>query len=163
MLALFGFGGYELYARNTLGWILIGCAFIPIVIMIWAKYELKFVPIGRGNNINDLLSNECLDRLGHEPHAAHDHGLRIGFCSLLRQSEGIPDKIGDLPDIMRLISMNENADILFLFQPDDLLLHFIGCHDNSSLHELPEQPALIYYTMQQNESQESPPDSAETT
>ena len=67
MLALLGFGGYVLYLRNPLGFILIGCAFIPLVVMIWAKYELKYVPIGRSNNINDLLSNECLARLGHAP------------------------------------------------------------------------------------------------
>ncbi len=67
MLALLGFGGYVLYLRNSLGCILIGCAFIPLVVMIWAKYELKYVPIGRSNNINDLLSNECLARLGHAP------------------------------------------------------------------------------------------------
>ncbi|MBR6961878.1 ATP-dependent Clp protease ATP-binding subunit [Candidatus Saccharibacteria bacterium] len=67
MLALLGFGGYMLYLRNSLGFILIGCAFIPLVVMIWAKYELKYVPIGRSNNINDLLSNECLARLGHAP------------------------------------------------------------------------------------------------
>ena len=67
ILALFGFGGYELYLRNSLGFILIGCAFLPIAIMVWARYELKFVPIGRGNNINDVLSNECLARLGNAP------------------------------------------------------------------------------------------------
>ena len=67
MLALLGFGGYELYLRNSLGFILIGCAFIPVCVMIWARYELKYVPTGRSNSINDVLSNECLARLGNAP------------------------------------------------------------------------------------------------
>ena len=45
VLALLGLGGYLLYERNSLGFILIGCAFVPAAVMVWAKYELKFVPM----------------------------------------------------------------------------------------------------------------------
>ena len=67
LLALLGFGGALLFLHQSIGWILIGCAAIPLEFLIWAKYELKEVPIGRNNTINDLLSNECLARLGSHP------------------------------------------------------------------------------------------------
>lgn len=64
MLALVGFGLAIIIAyRNSLGWILIGCASLPLEILIWGKYELKHIPIGSGKTINDLLSNECLARI----------------------------------------------------------------------------------------------------
>ena len=53
--------------KNSLGWIVIGLASVPLELLIWAKYELAEVPIGSRNTINDLLSNECLARLGHKP------------------------------------------------------------------------------------------------
>ena len=65
--ALIGFGVAIILTKNSLGWILISLASFPIEIAVWARYELKSVPIGHGNSINDLLSNECLSRLGKNP------------------------------------------------------------------------------------------------
>ncbi len=67
-LALLGFGLALVIAyKNALGWVLVGCAAIPFEILIWGKYELKEIPEGKGENVNDLLSNECLQHLGHKP------------------------------------------------------------------------------------------------
>jgi hypothetical protein len=112
MLAFFGFGGYELYARNTLGWILIGCAFIPIVIMVWAKYELKFVPIGRGNNINDLLSNECLARLGNAPVPVE---ISQWLCKT-RSGAFLACRYGITPDLLGAIAERMPIDMQPIFE-----------------------------------------------
>lgn len=53
--------------KNSLGWILIGLASLPLETLIYSKYELENIPIGSGNSVNDLLSNECLARFGHNP------------------------------------------------------------------------------------------------
>lgn len=67
LLALVGLGGVSLYFGHSFGWILIGFGAVPVELLVWLKYELRNIPIGRNNNINDLLSNECLARLGHNP------------------------------------------------------------------------------------------------
>ena len=68
MLALIGFGVTLLVVTHqSIGWILIGCSAIPFEFLIWGKYELKEIPVGSGKSINDLLSNECLARLGAHP------------------------------------------------------------------------------------------------
>ena len=46
LLTLLGFGGAMLFLHRPLGWVLIGCAFIPLELIIWTKYELKNVPTG---------------------------------------------------------------------------------------------------------------------
>ena len=66
-IALIAFGGALLFFHYSIGWMVIGFAAIPFEFLIWAKYELKEIPIGRNNTINDLLSNECLARLGSHP------------------------------------------------------------------------------------------------
>lgn len=66
-IALLAFGGALLFLHYSIGWMVIGFAAIPFEFLIWAKYELKEIPIGRNNTINDLLSNECLARLGSHP------------------------------------------------------------------------------------------------
>lgn len=67
MLALLGGGAALIYFKNSIGWMLVGFAAWPLVLLIWAKYELKNIPIGSHNTINDLLSNDCLARLGQNP------------------------------------------------------------------------------------------------
>ncbi|MBR3322826.1 ATP-dependent Clp protease ATP-binding subunit [Candidatus Saccharibacteria bacterium] len=66
-ITLIAFGGALLFFHYSIGWMVIGFAAIPFEFLIWAKYELKEIPIGRNNTINDLLSNECLARLGSHP------------------------------------------------------------------------------------------------
>ncbi len=67
LLSCIGFGVAIIITKNSIGWVLIGLASVPLELLIWGRYELKSVPIGSGNSINDLLSNECLVRLGHNP------------------------------------------------------------------------------------------------
>ncbi len=67
LLALIGFGGALLFFHKALGWVLIGFAFVPLELLIWTKYELKMVPTGKSDSIDDLLSNECLVHMGKHP------------------------------------------------------------------------------------------------
>lgn len=60
--------------HSSIGWILVGLAAIPTGILIWGTYELKNVPIGpKNDDINDVLSNECLVRLGQHPTPKMSH------------------------------------------------------------------------------------------
>ena len=68
LIALLTFGVLVIVLlKNSLGWILIGLASLPLETLIYSKYELENIPIGGGNSVNDLLSNECLARLGRNP------------------------------------------------------------------------------------------------
>ena len=68
ILALIGFGvAIIIVFKNPIGWVLVGLAAIPFELFIWSKYELNNIPIGSNNTVNDLLSNECLARLGRNP------------------------------------------------------------------------------------------------
>ncbi len=67
LVALLGFGGALLFVHRPLGWLLIGFAFVPLELMLWTKYELKMVPTGKSNRVDDLLSNECLVHMGKHP------------------------------------------------------------------------------------------------
>ena len=89
VLALLGFGITLLVvSHQSLGWILIGCSAIPFEFLIWANYELKEIPIGSSKSVNDLLSNECLARLGAHPTpqsiASWIHKTRSGSFLALR-------------------------------------------------------------------------------
>ncbi|MBR5418702.1 ATP-dependent Clp protease ATP-binding subunit [Candidatus Saccharibacteria bacterium] len=67
LITLLGFGVALLFIHKSVGWVLIGCAFVPLELMLWTKYELKHVPTGKSNRIDDLLSNECLVHMGKHP------------------------------------------------------------------------------------------------
>ncbi|MBP5634258.1 hypothetical protein J6X09_01005, partial [Candidatus Saccharibacteria bacterium] len=67
LIALLSFGGALLFLHKPLGWALIGFAFVPLELLIWTKYELKMVPTGKSDSIDDLLSNECLVHMGKHP------------------------------------------------------------------------------------------------
>lgn len=67
--ALFGIGmavGFALwfylvlFAHIALGWILLGVALILMMLVIWVDYGLKHIPLGKTNDINNLLSGDTM-------------------------------------------------------------------------------------------------------
>lgn len=53
--------------HNSLGWLLLGLVFAGYIFMTWLKREAIPVPVGRTDNINDLLSTNVLRLLGPQP------------------------------------------------------------------------------------------------
>ena len=80
-----------------------------------------------------LVRREDLCRLCHEAHAAEqDVAVRHALC-LDGEHVGIAHMIGDLRDLTRHVAVGEDAEILFFFQTQDLLLHIINVHVNTVL------------------------------
>ncbi len=67
IVGLFGGGGYLLFAKNSLAWILIGFACGTLSVLAWSKMELKKVPIGKTEDLNDILSHNLLTLLDTVP------------------------------------------------------------------------------------------------
>ncbi len=67
-VAFFMIGLTMVLARNPLGWLLIGIAFIPLIILWWWNGELhRLAPISESSKIEDLLASNILGRLKHNP------------------------------------------------------------------------------------------------
>ena len=60
-------GGYLLFTKNTLAWTLIGFGLGVLSIYAWAKMELKKVPVGKTEDLNDILSHNLLVELDTVP------------------------------------------------------------------------------------------------
>lgn len=67
--ALFGIGlalGFVgwfylvLFAHNAFGWLLLGIAAILLMLVVWVDRGLKHIPLGKTDNINDLLSGDTM-------------------------------------------------------------------------------------------------------
>ena len=58
-----GFGIYLLFIKNSAGWLLIALAVILMMLLTFVKHELSVVPVGKTDDVNDLLSREVLKNL----------------------------------------------------------------------------------------------------
>lgn len=54
-------------AHSSLGWILLGIAILGAMILLWIVQEVAVVPVGRSEDINDLLSANVLRLLDRNP------------------------------------------------------------------------------------------------
>ena len=66
-IVLVALGAWLLYLKISFAWLALGCAVIPVIILIWIKRKLAHIPIGHNNSINDYLSVNCLISLGPDP------------------------------------------------------------------------------------------------
>ena len=140
-LACLGFGIAIIITKNSSGWILIGLASIPFELLIWGKYELRNIPIGRGNTVNDLLSDECLVRLGKNPTpktiASWYHKTRSGQFLAMRYAitprmmtavaESMPDDMAQIFD--KAIEIREKTESEVI-SGGVLAIAIIECHPN---------------------------------
>lgn len=88
-------GSYLLWERVSLGYLLLGGAIIIMMILIWYQNDLIKIPLGTGDSINDLLSNNCLGLFGqnlttqqmaevlHKTRSGHFLAIRFGLISSL--------------------------------------------------------------------------------
>ena len=67
ILSIGGFAYLIFFAKNALGWL----GFIPAVIstqlLLWSKGDLYRIPLGKGDDINDILSANVMNALGKHP------------------------------------------------------------------------------------------------
>lgn len=59
--------GYLLFIHNYRGWPLLAAAILAIELLIWNHYELRQPPIGKTDDLNDVLSGDCLAGLPKNP------------------------------------------------------------------------------------------------
>ncbi len=60
-------GGWLLYQRNSIAWSCFGFAIFFQLLNVWIKTEVRHLPIGKTESINDLLTRECLAGLDRHP------------------------------------------------------------------------------------------------
>lgn len=62
-----GFGYLVFIAKDPVGWLGITLSIVSVVLMLWERQDLHRVPIGRTDDINDLLSANVICALGKNP------------------------------------------------------------------------------------------------
>jgi len=68
IILLIVFGIILIIVKFSIGWVLIGLASIPTMIVLWYKGELHHIPVTKNpKSIDDILSGEVLGRLPKQP------------------------------------------------------------------------------------------------
>ena len=67
-LLLIGLGVYLLISKSALGWSLFSVAIILLMVFYWTRKELISVPVGKGSDLNSVLSNDVMANLPRNPH-----------------------------------------------------------------------------------------------
>ncbi len=70
LLVILGIGGFVylvFFAKNAIGWLGFIPAIISLQLLLWSKSGLYRVPLGKGDDINDILSANVMNALGKNP------------------------------------------------------------------------------------------------
>ena len=70
LLVILGIGGFVylvFFAKNAIGWLGLIPAIISLQLLLWSKSDLYRVPLGKGDDINDILSANVMNALGKNP------------------------------------------------------------------------------------------------
>lgn len=70
LLVILGIGGFVylvFFAKNAIGWLGLIPAIISLQLLLWSKSDLYRVPLGKGDDINDILSANVMNALGKSP------------------------------------------------------------------------------------------------
>ena len=101
---------------------------------------------GRGED-DGLFGRENLAGLRHKAHAAHENVLVVSLGGVHAQLVAVAGKVGDFADFTRLIAVSENADVLFLFEPEDFLLKLRNIHSVSFLSLYGSMGSFVFYIL----------------
>ena len=116
----FGFqrgGGVDVGYYGAVGILLLQCSqFLHSQLLCHGTASLR---VGKQDF---LFRREDLGGFRHESNAAHQKGVLLCFLRLLAQGKGIADKIRDFQNVLCLVSVCQDANVLFLFQTNDLFL-----------------------------------------
>ncbi len=111
-LGIGGFGYLIFLEKNPVGWLCTIVSMISVAVLLWSKSDLFRVPIGKGGDINDLLSANVMNALGRNPNplqfaekvyktrSGKFLAVRFGITQDFVQSVayGIPEDMGPIFD-----------------------------------------------------------------
>ena len=78
IITLLGLGGALIYLRNSWAWFAISMAAPLIMLLVWMKHEVRHIPIGQTESVNDLLSRECMQKLPAKPTTKYSQRALFG-------------------------------------------------------------------------------------
>ena len=70
ILGVGGFGYLMFFAKRSEAWLCLPVAMICVALLLWSKSDLYRVPLGKGDDINDILSANVINALDKNPTSA---------------------------------------------------------------------------------------------
>lgn len=110
-ILVFCAGVFALTSKIPAGWLLIGLTSILLIILGWTELELKKVPVGKGQNINDLLSTNVMANLPKNPTLTDI----VAMLKNTRSGMFIGLRYGITPDILTGIAHSSTAQMADVF------------------------------------------------
>lgn len=103
LLIVAGLG--TLFLNISLGWVLLGLAAAPFMLVMWYHYDLRHLPTGRGEAVTEILSGDILGQLPAKPSPA-DVALATGRTSS-GQFMGV--RLGLSPSVLQSVASHDAA------------------------------------------------------
>lgn len=106
------FGGILVFSCNALGWLAIGVADIILILIIYIKMLFVKVPLGKTDNINDILSSNVLALLGQKP------TVKMVASSLMKTRSGnfLALRFGLIPRLLEGVANDLPEDMVPIFE-----------------------------------------------
>ena len=115
LLIVAGLG--TLFLNISLGWVLLGLAAAPFMLVMWYHYDLRHLPTGRGEAVTEILSGDILGQLPAKPSPA-DVALATGRTSS-GQFMGV--RLGLSPSVLQSVASHDAATM-----PESLDIWYSG-------------------------------------
>ena len=115
LLVILGIGGFVylvFFAKNAIGWLGLIPAIISLQLLLWSKSDLYRVPLGKGDDINDILSANVMNALGKNP-------TPLSFIKNLyktRSGKFLAMRFGITKDFMEMVAAEVPDDLAPVFK-----------------------------------------------
>lgn len=103
LLIAAGFG--VLFLNMSLGWVLLGLASAPFMLVMWYHYDLRHLPTGKGEAVTEILSGDILGQLPTKPTPA-DVALATGRTS---SGQFMGARLGLSPSVLQSVASHDAA------------------------------------------------------
>ena len=101
------FGFLILWRHSSLGWLFIAVSAAVQMFIIWLETELKHLPTRKGDNINNILSKECLALLDKDPTPVK----LVEVAAQTRSGIFLANRYGMVPRITGALALDVTASI----------------------------------------------------
>lgn len=105
--SMVGFGYLIFIQHSPLSWLLLGLAVVGYIFMTWLRHEAIPVPVGRTDDINDLLSTNVLRLMGSK---ATPQEL-AGKLHQTRSGNFLAARFGLTPSLLTQVAAEMSADL----------------------------------------------------
>lgn len=112
MIVSVAFGGYLLYIHNSLGWALFAVTVYVFIALVIIKMLLVKVPLGKTDNISDILSSNAIAIMGKNPTPSEIAEELVKT----RSGAFLALRFGILPKLLVAISADLPADMTPVFE-----------------------------------------------